>query len=116
MASLYSLGCLFWMSRLEPVVPVRFFLLPSPSDHFLRWLQGVPFFLFTMHTTFLPLILGLNLLTNFQTHAVSFLLPETGASSVTEKFFSVRGDRIFYFLFLVVATPHHPHHPLPALN
>ena len=49
----------------------------------MRWLQAVPSTFLTKHTTFLSLMVGVNLLTNRQYQAVNFLLPETGCSSVT---------------------------------
>ena len=54
---------------------------------FMTWLRRVPSSLFIMHTTFLSFTLWVNLLAYFQTQPVSYLLPETGGSIVTENFF-----------------------------
>ena len=49
----------------------------------MRRLQAVRSTFLTKHTTFLSLIVGVNLLRNRQHQAVNFVLPETGCSSVT---------------------------------
>ena len=75
--------CFTWLAR--PVVPVPFFLLLSPGDHFMRCLQAVPSAVFTRHRTFLSLMVGANILPYRQTQAVNFLRPAIGGWIVTEK-------------------------------